>query len=508
MPQGRDSTRVREGPNTLEERHIQIVRNMMRVLLGILAVAFVSGVLVPRGLSGLVSIAGVLFLMVIALVSVAVQRLSTGNLNQAVIAVVSGGFVILGFITVRAGVVDPPYSYLFAYSLPLVFSALLVGRRGLVITGLVSILLVGGTFLAQRAGVPWVGVLSGNTDVGISLLIFALVMLLVGYFLDRLGVEVRLAHSRALGRERELANVVATLEEEIGHREKIEKERERLLADERAARKEAEELAQDNMRLALEVQDLNHELEARVEQRTRLLEEAIAEIRSVTEATAHDLRTPLRGIDGFAQVLSEEYGEVLDEEAMGYINRIRAGAGRVSELLDKINLLTQVTLVQLRLRDLDLGDLARQHFEEFQAQDAGREVTLQLSGDLVVSGDTLLLDSLLEQLIANAWTFTEGVPDACIEVGSLDEEGERVFYVRDNGVGFDMRYYDQLFLPFKTLHSGTRTRSTGIGLALAYRIVRKHNGRIWAKGEVGKGATVYFTLAPEGTQHPVQESTG
>src|SRR5690625_7990127 len=113
MPQGRDSTRVREGPNTLEERHIQIVRNMMRVLLGILAVAFVSGVLVPRGLSGLVSIAGVLFLMVIALVSVAVQRLSTGKLNQAVIAMDLGGIVILGFFSVSDVVVDQQYTFLF-----------------------------------------------------------------------------------------------------------------------------------------------------------------------------------------------------------------------------------------------------------------------------------------------------------------------------------------------------------------------------------------------------------
>src|SRR5690625_3053851 len=243
MPKGRERPRGRERASTLEARHIKLVKNMMWVLLVILLVVLVLGVLVPEGLGGLLTVPGLLFLMMIVLVVVAMQRLVVNNLNQAVLLIVSGAFIVLGYITVRSGVIDPPFSYLFAYALPLVFSALLVGRRGLVFAGVVSVLLVGGTYLAELAGHPWVGVVTEAGNRYLSLVIFGLVLFLIAYFLDRLGVELRIAHSRALGREQELAKLVSTLEEEIQHRRQIEKEREQLLTNERAARMEAEELA-------------------------------------------------------------------------------------------------------------------------------------------------------------------------------------------------------------------------------------------------------------------------
>jgi len=218
------------------------------------------------------------------------------------------------------------------------------------------------------------------------------------------------------------------------------------------------------------------------------------ELEAFAYSVSHDLRSPLRGMDGFSAALLEEYGETLDGRGRDYLARVRAAAGRMSDLIDDLLGLSRIGRVEIKCETVDLSVLAKQIAADLQAGEPDRRVTFRIAGGLTASGDRNLLRVALDKLIDNAWKFTSRHPEAGIEFGVADVDNERALFVRDDGAGFDMAYAHKLFGPFQRLHSLDEFPGTGIGLATAQRIICRHGGRIWARAEVEKGATFYFTL--------------
>ena len=221
------------------------------------------------------------------------------------------------------------------------------------------------------------------------------------------------------------------------------------------------------------------------------LEQRNQELEAFSYSVSHDLRAPLRAIDGFAAALAEDLAERLDDQSRGHLRRIRVSAARMSELIDDLLQLARFTRVELRKQRVDLAAIARRGTEQLRERDPDRVVDVQIPEHLVVEADPGLMRTVFENLIGNAWKFTAPRERASIEVGV---EGSNTFYVRDNGVGFDMQYVDKLFKPFERLHGPKEFEGTGIGLATVHRIITRHGGRVWAEGAPDGGATVYFTL--------------
>jgi light-regulated signal transduction histidine kinase (bacteriophytochrome) len=206
----------------------------------------------------------------------------------------------------------------------------------------------------------------------------------------------------------------------------------------------------------------------------------------------------LRALDGFSLALLEDYGSVLDGEAADYLSRIRAASQRMAQLIDDLLMLSRVTRRDLTVAEVDLTAAARAIAAELAADDPDRQVAVTVADNMRTVGDAQLLGVALRNVLGNAWKFTSRTPGAAIEVGVGDHAGEGAYYVRDNGAGFDAKYGDKLFTPFQRLHGEDEFPGTGIGLATVQRIVRRHGGRVWAEGAVGKGATVWFTLGSVG----------
>jgi len=223
-------------------------------------------------------------------------------------------------------------------------------------------------------------------------------------------------------------------------------------------------------------------------------EHAIRELESFSYSVAHDLRTPLRAIDGFSQALVEDYGDRLDAEGLRYLDRVRQAAQRMAELIDDLLTLSRVTRTELRRARVDLSALAHTLIGGLQRLDPARHVETVIAPGIVVDADPQLTAIALDNLLGNAWKFTSKRADARIEVGVLPADGEPTFFVRDNGAGFDMTFRDKLFGVFQRLHPEVDFPGTGIGLATVARITQRHRGRIWADSVVGEGATFYFTL--------------
>ncbi|HTE51651.1 MAG TPA: PAS domain S-box protein [Kofleriaceae bacterium] len=219
------------------------------------------------------------------------------------------------------------------------------------------------------------------------------------------------------------------------------------------------------------------------------------ELEAFSYSVAHDLRAPLRGMSGFAQILLEEYADRLDGDGLDCLNEIRANALRMGALIDALLSLSQVTRTELKPDMVDLALLAREIGHQLASAEPTRAVDLVVDGALMAYCDPRLIRTLLANLIGNAWKFTGDSPAAKIQVGRGDQGGVRAFFVRDNGAGFDMAFASKLFTAFERLHSSAQFAGTGIGLATAQRIVQRHGGRIWAVGQVGDGATIHFTLA-------------
>jgi len=244
----------------------------------------------------------------------------------------------------------------------------------------------------------------------------------------------------------------------------------------------------------VEIRKLNEQLEQRVQRRTAQLNAFNRELEAFSYSVSHDLRAPLRSIDGFSKILLEDYADELDEEGNDYLKRVRAASQRMGQLIDDLLDLSRMTRSEMRRESVDLSDLAKSFAEELKRSQPERRVEFLIEGGLLVEGDKSLLRVVLENLLRNAWKFTGKQTHARIEFGASEQEDKRAYFVRDNGAGFDMAYADKLFGAFQRLHGGSEFEGTGIGLATVQRIIHRHGGRVWAEGRVGYGATFYFTL--------------
>jgi signal transduction histidine kinase len=224
----------------------------------------------------------------------------------------------------------------------------------------------------------------------------------------------------------------------------------------------------------------------------------LAELEAFNYSVSHDLRAPLRPLDGFSLALMEDYGDALDEKARDYLKRIRGAAQRMAQLIDDLLNLSRIGRAAVRPMQVNVSEIAADIFDELRRDDPTRANAVELvTSELVVQGDAQLLRIALENLLRNAWKFTRNRPSATIELGSRAERGETVYFVKDDGVGFDLAFAKRLFQPFQRFHTVDQYEGTGIGLAIVERIIRHHGGRIWAESSPGKGATFSFTLSLE-----------
>jgi light-regulated signal transduction histidine kinase (bacteriophytochrome) len=244
----------------------------------------------------------------------------------------------------------------------------------------------------------------------------------------------------------------------------------------------------------------SHALLARAIRRHELIERALhdtnRELESFSYSVSHDLRSPLRSIDGFSQALVEDAGPALDEESRGHLERILNATRRMGRLIDDLLALSKVTRAEMKSERVDLSDIATQIAAELARQSPKRNVAVTIAPGLTSTGDPQLVRLALQNLIENAWKFTSRREAAAIEVGSTkDEDGTQAFYVRDNGAGYDPNFATNLFGPFQRLHPASEFPGSGIGLATVQRIVHRHGGHVWAEGKTDEGACFYFTLS-------------
>jgi len=246
------------------------------------------------------------------------------------------------------------------------------------------------------------------------------------------------------------------------------------------------------------IQRLNAELEEKVKERTSQLTAANKELEAFAYSVSHDLRAPLRAIDGFSRMVLEKYSSTVDAKGRDYLQRTRSSAQRMGQLIDDLLNLSRLTRSPMLWKEIDLSALAREIEAELRETQPDRAVAFLVADNLLVRGDEHLLRTALENLLGNAWKFTGNTNQACVEFGVSMHEGEPVFFVSDNGAGFDMEYADQLFGAFQRLHSMTEFPGTGIGLAIVQRVIHRHGGSIWAEGVVDQGATFYFKFPKRG----------
>ncbi len=242
------------------------------------------------------------------------------------------------------------------------------------------------------------------------------------------------------------------------------------------------------------IQKLNSDLEMRVVKRTAELEAANKELEAFSYSVSHDLRAPLRGIDGWSQALIEDFGSQLDDRAQRYLTLVRTETQRMGQLIDDLLGFSRVTRAEMRHERVDLTSTARTIAVYLMDMSPERDVEFVIAEGLNADGDPHLLELTLSNLLNNAFKFTGRTENARIEFGCASLQGKRTFFVRDNGAGFDMTYTKNLFAPFQRMHNLSEFPGTGIGLATVQRIIHRHGGQVWAEGEVNRGATFYFTL--------------
>jgi light-regulated signal transduction histidine kinase (bacteriophytochrome) len=267
-----------------------------------------------------------------------------------------------------------------------------------------------------------------------------------------------------------------------------------------AAVKASLNLLEDLSEAQAQIRTLNAELETRVELRTAELAAANKNLEAFSYSVAHDLRSPLRALSGYGEILTEDYGDSLGETGRGYVERIQAASQRMDTLIDDLLALSRVSRADMSLGPVNLSAEVTAIAGELQAGEPGRRVRFAIQDGVWVNADRTLIRTVLQNLVENAWKYSGKRDGATIEFGATAAEDAGVCcYVRDNGAGFDPAFADKLFQPFQRLHSVSEFPGTGVGLASVRRIIERHGGRVWAEGAVGRGATFYFTLAAKET---------
>ncbi len=237
-----------------------------------------------------------------------------------------------------------------------------------------------------------------------------------------------------------------------------------------------------------------NELNQKLKIQTDKLEDANQELEAFAYSVSHDLRVPLRAIDGFSRILVEDYEDKLDEEGIRLLNIVRDNTAKMGHLIDDILLLSRASRQEMKLNELDMTALANSVYQEFQTDVEGRDIQFTV-GDLPHAyGDRAMMGQVFQNLIGNAIKFTRNRNPAIIEVGGEVKDKELVYYVKDNGAGFDMKYINKLFGLFQRLHSPEEFEGTGVGLSIVQRVIRRHGGRVWGEGSVDGGATIFFAL--------------
>jgi light-regulated signal transduction histidine kinase (bacteriophytochrome) len=251
---------------------------------------------------------------------------------------------------------------------------------------------------------------------------------------------------------------------------------------------------EERKRAEEEIRQLNAELEERVQSRTQDLRVANQEMEAFSYSVSHDLRAPLRAIDGFSRILIDDFQSTLSQDGITHLQKIRMASAQMGQLIDDMLRLSRINRAEVRFDPVDLSLLVHSVFNELQSREPERVVSIEITPGLQTLADERLLRVAIENLMSNAWKFTGKTARAKIEVGQIKTGDKPAFFIRDNGVGFDMAYANKLFGAFQRLHSTEDFPGTGIGLAIVQRVIHKHGGRIWAEAVKDEGATFYFTL--------------
>lgn len=275
----------------------------------------------------------------------------------------------------------------------------------------------------------------------------------------------------------------------IRHKEQTEKLEERKAAEEK-------------------INELNRTLEQKVLERTKELENAYNEMEAFTYSVSHDLRSPLRATDGFSQALLEDYADKLDEQGRDYLLRIRNASQKMGGLIDDLLKLSRLTRHDMALSKVDLSQIAKEVCEELKNAGMGKNATIEIEEGLIAYADASLMKIALTNLISNAFKFTVHNKEAHISFKSQNKNTEKIYFIEDDGAGFDMEYAYQLFKPFHRLHASSEFDGSGIGLAIVQRIIARHFGRVWAQGEVDKGARFFFTLEAKQNRYAKEATSG